>query len=1494
MTKKVSKIFLYSVLSIVLLIGCAVLFTQTPMFRQTLRASLYTFLEKEVQGNIYIGEINGNMYNGFSVDTLLVYVDGSPFIEGGKLSVKYDLFDIFSNTVTIDTLTLEHPSVHLIRYLNGDWNVDHLLTPSSSIDSTESTLKINVGKLRIRNAEFRLIDSTGEFEKEIFDRNGKRSINYANIHLKNIDLEIGGSYSASNLEAVIHRLAFTSPNEKLSITHFSANILRTKQKSSVKNLLVATPASRIELSAEMLTDAFAITDLANLRRVQTTLSVLSSNIRTNDAQIFLPTLDFLQGDIFFDGEFEGNFENLSVKKLNTAFGKSTISLSGTVSNLYDPDELRLNIVSPNSTINPTDVPELMPFFNIPNYKDLGPLTLDLQFVGKPLDFLAISKIKSLAGTVTIDGQMMITEDNIHYKGIIAGRDVNLENVFASNDFLSRINTRIFIEGEGTSLATMNGEVSVEIDSSMFRNIEIQTAKMDVKASEKKVHTGISIQSDAGSIVSQSSIDFNNEQLPEYTLSAKVRGLDFAPIFRNDHFASRISLDLERWGTGLTLFNNPSLTKIDFRNSSFNRMEFDSGQVVLQWLQDSLKNDRLIVRSPVVDGSLDGKFSLNDIAKTVLTHVEGLERIYVYQRSIVDTSFKKFAEQQVEEHHLQESDFTYNLELKNLKPISYFFDFPELDIVGSAKGRMQSDSTSVSSSGEYRLSTVSYADTNAFISGKNIQLDFTVNNIAPSKMTKIGDPIKMEVKLLGNEIGIAETKLRMTALDFSFADQKGSYSISSDVDTTLSVSAEGELEVTDFMNKFIISTFYAKYQGFDIRSATPFIATATPNGLQIDSSVFIRKDEEFFVKGMYDYRGSVQIESQIKNFDLSDIFFVSTDHEFREQTLAFGGKVDASIAIGGTVQNPTIAAKIEGKDISYRNSKFGDLDAILNYAKKNAALKVELKNEQDSVKVRAFDLDGIVPIDLSFVSVNDRFNISGMDVQLNSGNLPVAILDVFIPEVDRMSGTLGGNIHLTGSLRNPTLNGSVQLNQGRFRLEMNDIFYDVVGTIDLDSQAIRFQNFTITNRVEDYSDGGLTVGGYIALNGFLPAEYHLTANGELLVLQDRSRTPLQSFFGTLVSQTGPNGLRFVGTFERSRIIGDLLIRNASLTFPPTQQAVNFSNARFDDVSFIDDTSRVSVNIIPASGFVTNANAAVMPNKSERTFLDGFGYELAIETRGNARVNMIFNANAGAYEELYAELNGKMILKKDETSQQLTGTINVGTGSTYEFYKKFNATGSLTFIGDPQNPQLNILAKYEGTHCKNFNTVTKDCETTERVIVSLEITGDRLNPKLKIGLATIDQNNDREIPRQGDVENDAIAFLLTSSPGTSGRFRDELTAEDRNVLGDQLASAIGGTYINNLLSGIVMDFIKQNNIPFVKRVEVRSVGVAPDVNVGLEFFNAVVNVGGRVFTDLNNANINMQLPILQNRNFILEVERKTEDYTIQTRTTLGARIFYRFTF
>ena len=101
--------------------------------------------------------------------------------------------------------------------------------------------------------------------------------------------------------------------------------------------------------------------------------------------------------------------------------------------------------------------------------------------------------------------------------------------------------------------------------------------------------------------------------------------------------------------------------------------------------------------------------------------------------------------------------------------------------------------------------------------------------------------------------------------------------------------------------------------------------------------------------------------------------------------------------------------------------------------------------------------------------------------------------------------------------------------------------------------------------------------------------------------------------------------------------------------------------------------------------------------------------------------------------------------------------------------------MKFTGDPINPELDIVATYEGvrrdtTSSAGLGGGSRGPGGSVKVVVKVFITGTRDQPKVKMGLAEYDQlgNLMKERP---DMEGDAIAFLVT------GSFRDELTQQDK---------------------------------------------------------------------------------------------------------------------
>lgn len=225
----------------------------------------------------------------------------------------------------------------------------------------------------------------------------------------------------------------------------------------------------------------------------------------------------------------------------------------------------------------------------------------------------------------------------------------------------------------------------------------------------------------------------------------------------------------------------------------------------------------------------------------------------------------------------------------------------------------------------------------------------------------------------------------------------------------------------------------------------------------------------------------------------------------------------------------------------------------------------------------------------------------------------------------------------------------------------------------------------------------------------------------------------------------------------------------------------------------------------------------------------------------------------------------------------------------------------FSGAPDNPSLDITAKYEGTHTPTESAGTED----EKVVVTMNITGMRLRPDpIKFTVTRIDKNL-KETEITDDVQNNAVSFLLTSSPGVPGKFREELSNEDRATIATKVGDVLIGS-VSGLLSSAIVDFVQRNKIPFLKKAELRPTGIGTgstsktdlDLRLSGEILDAYLNVGGRVLSaDINNMNVSVQFPLGNkvSRNFILEVERRVEDIGNNFNSTyMLARIYYRFIF
>lgn len=1496
---------LYSAVVLIVLLCGAAVFTQTDAFKNTLRASLYRIVENSLNASVYIGDIHGNVITGFRIDTVAVYVNNAPFVESGSIAINYDPFPLWDKKVNVVSLEMNNPSVTIIKFADSTWNVDRLVKKKAEPDSTPSAWKIIAKHLVIRNARFRLIDSTALADVHD-DSLSARSFAYSNLDLRSVNVDLSGSYSEREQFVAIHNISFESPREKFHLDKFSAQLVHTPVLAAVTSLLLQTPYSHVELSASASgIDVFDIHDLRELQLIPVEAKIVSSTVASRDIQTFLPSLMFLNGTVFLDAQAKGRFSSIDVTKLDCSFNQSALHLRGNVSNLHRPRELFIHGESQKSVIHPADVPQLMPYFSIPDFSDAGTALLDCTFHGKPLDFHATGSLETPEGILGVDGVMNLTGDVMTYAGTATGKHVNLKAIFGQPDLRSRLNFSARIEGEGTSINELRTKLEVTADSSMIRDVPVTHFTGSFVAGDEIIRGECALLSPKGILGVQGALDFTQPAGPAYRLSGTVRALDLAAVLKDPYYGSAVSFSFTADADRFSFLEANANLRLTFLPSAFGAYMFDSAKVTAETRQTDGGNS-MNVTSPIADVSLKGDFTLDAVVEAVKAHAIGIRDAYREQRRLFGYTYGDSTDAALPagvrtvSHRSAPFHIAYSATLKDLKALSIFFNAAPMTAFGTLEGTIAGDADTLSAEGKILLGKGTYAAAETPVAARELSLMYSLTHMKRDSIFTQQSPMKAYIHFFAKDFRIGSTYLHSPSIQLNLQGRHGTLAVGGDIDTTISISSSGTVELVQPAHYISLSSLHFRYHGFDLHNERPVNISINDKGIKLDSSLFIHGESRLVAYGSLDLGSRVTGAAFLTNFAFSDIRHFSSSPRFRANAALFGGAWDADLFLGGTLRSPKIYSSFRGYDIAYRETQFGTVAAKIEYADRRGDVSCRISHETPSGAQQDLDLHGAIPLDLAFIGAENRTGLEGMDVLLTTDNIQMSLFDPFIPEISNVRGILKSSIRLTGSLKAPRFEGNADLRTGSFRLLNNGMTYQAEGKLKFDSTRVTLNEFTLRNIPGDYDGGGAAVDGYVVMKGFAPEEYHLRGRGELMVMQERIRTENRSFFGNLIASTGGDGMHFEGTYDHSRLAGVILVRQANLNFPPTAQQ-SASSSHIGSVVTVDDTSRISADSTLALEFLNDLERTFAKAPGfESTFMDGLEYDLEMQTQGNVSVRMIFNANPAAYEELYAELNGRLTLIKEGQTVRLTGTIRVADQSSYTWYKKFSASGSLIFTGPPDNPSLDITAKYEGTH-RPYLTAPKDVKD-ERVVVTMKITGVRLRPDpIKFTITRIDDAG-KETEVTDDVQNNAVSFLLTSSPGLPGKFRDELNTQDQNSIASQVGDVFIGS-VSGLLSSAIVDFVQRNKIPFVKKAELRpmSIGASsqPGVDMRLsgEVLDAYFNIGGRI-SNIDNMNVSVQFPLgnKARRNFILEVERKVEDFGLNTNLNYmyAARLYYRFIF
>jgi len=313
---------------------------------------------------------------------------------------------------------------------------------------------------------------------------------------------------------------------------------------------------------------------------------------------------------------------------------------------------------------------------------------------------------------------------------------------------------------------------------------------------------------------------------------------------------------------------------------------------------------------------------------------------------------------------------------------------------------------------------------------------------------------------------------------------------------------------------------------------------------------------------------------------------------------------------------------------------------------------------------------------------------------------------------------------------------------------------------------------------------------------------------------------------------------------------MLMDKTDLYYTTGRNEAASANKNFDFV-YVVDSSKIDKEIIRFQNVLTleNAQKKISTYSNNNFNLD---YEIGLRSGKDGRLTFILGQALN--QKLIVNLSGSMRYENINNVSRAQGTFELLQGSKLEFFKTFDAVGFLRFEGDVTNPYLDITATYNS----NYINPRDEKQEVQDVAIKINIRGplsdlgknlssDQNALSVYVGARNI-QNNIRE--SKYDYA-DAFSFILI------GKFKDDLTAQDKAIVAGQTQDAIGST-ATSFLGTVLTNFVNSQVGDLINNISINSSGDQTKFSLSGRIENFSYTIGGttETFTNLSKANLMLE--------------------------------------
>ncbi len=225
----------------VLLIGLTVIalvVSQTPWFRERVRRLAMRQAEQVVDGTLVIGAVEGNFASGVTLRDVELRQGETTVVRVARVELAYSIGDVLSSARVVRRITVDGPVIEAVRTEAG-WNLARLLKPRPPADPTRPRATFALPEIRVTDAQVR-VREIGVPETHAIPR-----------RVDGLTFEGGVSSSPAELSVDVRRLTFRTGQPDLDLRSLAGRIVGRTDRWRFQSIAVRTAESSVDVDGTL-------------------------------------------------------------------------------------------------------------------------------------------------------------------------------------------------------------------------------------------------------------------------------------------------------------------------------------------------------------------------------------------------------------------------------------------------------------------------------------------------------------------------------------------------------------------------------------------------------------------------------------------------------------------------------------------------------------------------------------------------------------------------------------------------------------------------------------------------------------------------------------------------------------------------------------------------------------------------------------------------------------------------------------------------------------------------------------------------------------------------------------------------------------------------------------------------------------------------------------------------------------------------------------------